>query len=127
MTKKEFAQIRQYLSKTQKEMAQLLGVSIRTIQSFEQGLRRIPVYTERQTLLLLSLKNSRSGKKRLCWVEKECPMKVRRGCPAWEFNAGNLCWFINGTLCEGKVQKSWRQKLEICKKCGVFHSLHSLN
>jgi hypothetical protein len=37
------------LGKTQKQMARLLGISIRTIQSYEQGLRKIPVHTERQS------------------------------------------------------------------------------
>ena len=61
MNKSELAKIRHLLGKTQKQMAQLLGISIRTIQSFEQGLRKIPVHTERQSLLLLSLKQSRTN------------------------------------------------------------------
>jgi DNA-binding XRE family transcriptional regulator len=125
MNQRDLAQIRHLLEKTQKQMAQLLGVSIRTIQSFEQGLRKIPVHTERQSLLLLALKQSRANGSRPCWVVKKCPMKTRKECPAWEFGAGHLCWFINGTICHGQPQKSWRRKMEICKTCEVLQSLYA--
>jgi DNA-binding XRE family transcriptional regulator len=125
MNKRELAQIRHLLGKTQKQMAQLLGVSIRTIQSFEQGLRKIPVHTERQSLLLLALKQSLTNGSRPCWLIKKCPMRTRKKCPAWEFGAGHLCWFINGTICQTQVQKSWRKKMEICKGCEVLQSLYA--
>ena len=38
MDKKEFSRIRQRLGKSQKEMAQLLAVSLKAIQSFEEAL-----------------------------------------------------------------------------------------
>ena len=57
MGKKEFSTARQYLGKTQNQMAQVLGVSLKAIQSFEQGWRNIPVHIERQVLFLLTLKN----------------------------------------------------------------------
>ncbi len=44
MEKKELAKIRNYLGKTQKQMAQLLGTSLKAIKSYEQGWRNIPVY-----------------------------------------------------------------------------------
>ncbi|MFH1488783.1 MAG: hypothetical protein ABII06_07765 [Pseudomonadota bacterium] len=42
MTKKEFSIIRGHLGKTQAQMAHLLGVSLKAIQSFEQGFRKVP-------------------------------------------------------------------------------------
>jgi DNA-binding XRE family transcriptional regulator len=51
MNKKEIALIRSQVGKTQKQMAQLLGISIKSLQSFEQGWRRVPVHIERQSLL----------------------------------------------------------------------------
>jgi len=48
--KGEFAGIRGYLGKTQKELAQTPRNSLKAIQSFEQGWRRIPVHVERQAL-----------------------------------------------------------------------------
>ncbi len=123
MNKKEFSQIRQHLGKTQNQMAQLLGISLKAAQSFEQGWRSIPVHTERQVLLLLALKRSRNKRKKTCWGIRKCPMEIKRNCTAWEFQAGHLCWFINGTICQGKAQESWQRKMEICRQCEVFRSM----
>ena len=123
MEKEEFSTIRRYLGKTQSQMAQLLGVSLKAIQSFEQGWRNIPVHTERQVLFLLVLKKSPHKKDRACWVVRKCPMETRRNCPAWEFQVGHLCWFINGTICQGQVQESWRKKMKICRQCKVFRTM----
>ena len=125
MNKKEFSQIRNQLGKTQMQMAQLLGVSLKAIQSFEQGWREIPVHAERQSLFLLALKGSRVNGNRSCWLIRECPVEIKQNCPAWEFSAGHLCWCINGTICQGRVQKSWRVKMEMCRKCKVFKSMFS--
>ena len=122
MNKGEFSRIRSFLGKTQAQMAQLLGVSLKAIQSFEQGWRKIPIHIERQSILLLTLKGACTTKNTPCWTIKECPMETRRNCPAWEFGGGQMCWLINGTVCQGKVQKSWSQKMRICRKCKVFQS-----
>ena len=123
MEKKEFSTARQYLGKTQRQMAQLLGVSLKAIQSFEQGWRNIPVYIERQFLFLLASKKSPPKKERHCWVIRKCPNETMQNCPAWEFKAGNLCWFINGTICQGRTQESWQKKMKICRQCKVFQTM----
>ena len=121
--KKEFSTARRYLGKTQRQMAQLLGVSFKAIQSFEQGWRNIPVHIERQVLFLLASKTSPDRKERPCWVVRKCPMEIRQNCPAWEFQVGNLCWFINGTICQGRVQENWQKKMKICRQCKVFRTM----
>ena len=123
MNKMQLSLIRRYFGKTQKQMAQLLGLSIKAIQSFEQGWRSVPVHIERQLLLLLSLKQSRAKSSRPCWLVKKCSMETRKACPAWEFNAGHLCWCINGTICQGSPQRSWVKKMQMCRKCEVFRSM----
>jgi DNA-binding XRE family transcriptional regulator len=127
MNKQELSLIRRYFGKTQKQMAQLLGLSIKAIQSFEQGWRSVPVHIERQLLLLLSLKQSRAKSRKPCWLVKNCPMETRKACPAWEFNAGHLCWCINGTICQGSPQRSWAKKMQMCRKCEVFRSMLPLD
>jgi len=92
MDSKEFLKIRHFLGKTQKQWADLLCVSTKAIQSYDQGWRPIPVHLERQTLL-------------------------------WELNLKNLCWFLTGTFCEGKIQKNWGEKIKMCKNCDVFKQL----
>jgi DNA-binding XRE family transcriptional regulator len=122
LEKTEFIQIRRYLGKTQKEMAQLLGISLKAVQSFEQGWRNIPVHVERQVLFLMGQKHTANRKLPVCWEDMDCPEELREKCPAWEFNTPTLCWFINGTVCGGKVHANWREKMKQCRKCKVFRS-----
>jgi len=123
MEKKEFSNMRRHLKKTQSQMAQLLGVSLKAIQSFEQGWRKIPTHIERQALFLLAVKKLPPKKAQACWETQKCPEQTKRNCPAWEFRAGHLCWFINGTICHGEIQESWRQKMKICRQCVVFQAM----
>ena len=123
MTSAEFSQCRKRMKKTQKEMGQLLGTSIKAIHSYEQGWRNIPPHVERQVFFLLSRVRNREKPKKPCWVVKKCPTQTRTSCPAWEFRSGDLCWFINGTVCQGKVQTTWRQKIKLCRSCDVFSQI----
>jgi len=118
--KGEFSKIRRKLGKTQSQMAQLLGTSLKAIQSFEQGWRKVPVHIERQVLFLLANSDALDKKKGLCWAVQNCSPETRRNCPAWEFKLGDLCWFINGTICHGEVQESWQKKIKMCRECKVF-------
>lgn len=122
MNKESFSKIRHRMGKTQKELAQLLGISLKAIQSFEQGWRKIPAHVERQALFLLTLRSGTRARISPCWKIRKCPSRTKKICPAWEFKVGHLCWFINGTICQGKPQKSWAQKMLLCKKCQVFAS-----
>ncbi len=120
MNNKEFRACRQRLGKTQKQLSELLGTSLKAIQSFEQGWRKVSVHIERQMFFLLAFHKGKSKGVRPCWEVQDCPAERRLGCPAWEFNAGHLCWFINGTLCEGKPRVSWSSKMSVCRRCRVF-------
>lgn len=51
MDKDELLRIRKILEKTQRQLAAILSISVRTIRSYEQGTRRIPAYIERQLFL----------------------------------------------------------------------------
>ncbi len=123
MGKKELSTIRQHLGETQSQMAQLLGVSLKAIQSFEQGWRSVPAHMERQTLFLMALKSSQGDKAGPCWEIKRCSKETRQECPVWELQAGHLCWFINGTICQGEVQESWYEKMKLCRRCAVYLNL----
>lgn len=117
-----FVQLRKKLGKTQKQMAELLGTSIKAVHSYEQGWRSIPPHVERQVFFLLSRnRKSRKGVKN-CWAIKNCPKERKKKCPAWEYRSGTLCWLINGTICEGVVHKNWQEKMEICRKCEMLKS-----
>ena len=123
MEKEEFIAARTKLDKTQKEMSQLLGVSVKAIYSYEQGWRSIPTHAERQVFFLLSRKRGTRDLPKPCWVIKKCVPKRRKQCPAYEYNAGRFCWLVNGTICECKAQKSWKEKMKICRECSVMKDL----
>jgi DNA-binding XRE family transcriptional regulator len=117
----EFRRLRKRLEKTQKQMANLLGVSLKAVHSYEQGWRVVPPAVERQLFFLVSRLNQPIGRKP-CWQANDCPPARKAGCPAGEFNSGELCWFVNGTICRGQVQESWEEKMKICRTCAVFLS-----
>jgi DNA-binding XRE family transcriptional regulator len=123
MSKDEFKKYRKKLDKTQKQMAELLGVSLKAVHSYEQGWRRIPVHVERQIYFLLSRLARKNKATHSCWIVKKCSREQKLSCPAWEFSTGDLCWFINGTVCEGRVQKNWKEKMKICRTCEVFANI----
>jgi DNA-binding XRE family transcriptional regulator len=121
MTKDEFYLARGKLGKTQKQLAELLGISVRTVHSYEQGWRNIPEHTERYLYFLII--NQRCRKKGIspCWERKDC--KDKEGCPAFEFESGHMCWYICGTLCDCTKDACHRTKMEICKRCEMFKNL----
>jgi len=123
MDNKEFSQIRRYLGKSQSQLARLLCVSPKAVQSFEQGWRNIPASAERQLLFLLSLKRYSDENTGPCWETRSCPAEWRENCTAWEFKAGYFCWFINGTFCQGEYQDNWEKKIKLCQQCEVFRSM----
>lgn len=119
----QFVRIRNHLGKSQVQIAQLLGISLRAVQSYEQGWRKVPSTIGRQMLFLLYKKIALKVEIAPCWQQKSCDLKTREKCPAWEFRAGQICWFINGTVCDGEVQENWNQKMRLCYQCEVFESL----
>lgn len=111
------------MGKTQSELARILCVSLKAVQSFEQGWRNIPIHIEKQMLLLLSLKKSSADTKtKTCWDVKNCPAEWRKSCIVFELEARHFCWFINGTFCQGKYHENWKKKSDLCRKCEVYLS-----
>ncbi len=125
MTKEEFHSFRKRLTKTQVELARLLGTSLKAVHSYEQGWRNVPAHVERQLYFLISRLRGDKDTRKPCWVVKKCPPERKKQCPAWEFKAGKLCWFINGTICDGIVQDNWEEKMNICRKCEVLSLLQN--
>ena len=119
----EFIKFRKKLDKTQQQISELLGVSIKAVHSYEQGWRNVPGHVERQLYFLLASLRQGSEAIRPCWVVKKCPPERKKNCPAWEFQAGQFCWFINGTICDCKARKTWKDKIKVCKQCEVMQEL----
>ena len=123
MDAQEFKNFRSNLQKTQEEMSRLMGLSVKAIRSYEQGWRAIPAHAERQLLFLAAKKAEITAPIKPCWVVNKCKDPQKSLCPAWEFRAGKLCWFINGTICSGTIHKDWNEKIEICKNCKAFPAI----
>lgn len=119
MTREEFSAARRLLNKTQKEMAGLLGMSLKAVHSYDQGWRSVPPHVERQVLFLVSKMGDNTATVD-CWNKKNCPEGRRKGCPAWELGAGKMCWFVNGTYCHGTAQGTWNEKMKICQACEIL-------
>lgn len=123
MESEEFKYFRQRLNRTQKQIAELLGTSLKAIHSYEQGWRNVPAHVERQMFFLVSRLAENRKSRKPCWQIKKCSSEQKKKCPAWEFKAGKMCWLINGTVCEGQVQKNWEEKMKICRSCEVLRSM----
>ena len=118
MEKYEFSHVRKSLGKTQKQLATLLGTSLKAIQSYEQGWRKVPAHVQKDLYFFLFNQRNRGYSRQPCWEQKGC--KDKEQCPAWEFKSGTMCWYINNTLCAGKKPASYEEKLLICKSCNIF-------
>ena len=121
LDKIEFAVSRKKLGKTQKQLAELLGMALKTVHSYEQGWRKIPAHIERQMFFLLCKQRSRHKTLTPCWEKKQCDQKLE--CPAWEFQSGHLCWFISGTKCEEIKGLTNEEKIKKCRECEILTSL----
>ncbi len=126
MTSKEFFTTRKILGRTQKQMAELLGTSVKTVSSYEQGFRNIPVYVERQIYFFISRMKDINLKLKACWEVKQCSSEAREKCPSREFDLGKMCWFISGTFCEKCRYESASEKLSVCRKCEAFRPIAEL-
>jgi len=116
--------IRSEMGLSQSELAGLVGIGSRAIQSYEQEWRQPSEMVERMLLLLLMAHRHGAELSRLrCWEQKECSPGVRERCIAYATRQGHLCWFLTGTICEGQRQKSWSDKLRLCLDCGFMQGL----
>jgi hypothetical protein len=53
-----------------------------------------------------------------CWEFMKCGRNLgkEQKCPAYP-HFGRVCWVVGGTYCEGRVQGTFAQKCEDCRKC----------
>lgn len=120
MKKEEFVKIRKKIGKTQKETAMLLGISHKTVESYEQGFRNIPVNVERIIYyLLFKLNMDKLDNRQLCWHVKDCPADIRKNCIAWVAQEGFFCWFLTGKTCIRERLLSGGTS-ENCFSCSFF-------
>jgi DNA-binding XRE family transcriptional regulator len=122
-----FARLRRALGKSQRELSELLGVSSKAVESYEQGWRRVPAHVERVLYyLLFKLGEDGPDKAEPCWKARKCPESRRKACVAYLAKEGSFCWFFTGRLCAaakaegGAPAKAARGGLGGCYACPVF-------
>jgi len=56
-----------------------------------------------------------------CWEYMQCGRDVNDElkCPAYPY-FGQVCWAVAGTLCAGKIQGTFAQKIDDCRKCRFY-------
>ena len=56
-----------------------------------------------------------------CWEYKKCG--TEKECPAYPLY-GRLCFSVKGTLCEGKIQGDYQEKIARCRQtCDFYKSV----
>ena len=119
----EFANTRKGLSKTRKQLSNLLGVSRKTIRSYEKGWKYVPAHVERR-LLTLTLPNERKkGYQKSNWQINGCSPEQRLSCPAWELRVGQASWLMNASMCHGNVREVLPEQMTSCRNCDMLQGL----
>ena len=118
--------VRAEFGMSQRGFADLIGVSVRTVQSCEQGWRNPSAAVERAALVLLLGRRHGAGVTRFrCWETLDCSDAERRACQVEETRQGHLCWLLTGNTCRGRRLRSWEEKKTTCFGCGFFNQLFS--
>ncbi len=116
--------VRRELGLSQAELADLIGVSQRTVQSCEQGWRKpSPAVEKAVLLLLLASRHGANLAMNVCWDVMDCSEDDRRGCLVYKSRQGHLCWLLTGNICQGKRLRSWEDKKATCMQCDFFQHL----
>ena len=115
--------IRRSLGMTQATVARTLGVSIRAIQSYEQGWRETPTSVTLQMLVLASAYRTPALGAKSCWEITGCSATQQSQCPCRHTN-GQLCWLVSGRMC-GASAGSEAASLQSCLDCLVVGRLLS--
>lgn len=55
-----------------------------------------------------------------CWEFKKCGKEKDESCPAVTKKLGKSCWMVAGTMCGGKPQGIFAEKVKTCSECDFF-------
>lgn len=125
MDRAGFARARLLLGKSQRELARLLGISPKAVESYEQGWRNVPSNVERMLYFLLFKLNEKSfAQESPCWSTKSCSNKSRKECLAYVTGEGHFCWFFTGGLCASAKASGIGERY--CYTCKVFSRINAL-
>jgi hypothetical protein len=106
--------VRTELGLSQTDLADLIGVSQRTVQSCEQGWRKPSPAAKR---------HGPDFSAYICWDTMECSDDERATCLVYQSRQGHLCWLLSGNICQGKRLRTWKEKKSMCMRCDFFQKL----
>ncbi len=116
--------VRKELGLSQVGFADLLGVSTRAVQSWDQGWRKPSLALQKSILLaLIAWRQGDNFGAQMCWDAKNCSQATRERCLAYRARQGHLCWFMTGNICEGRHVRKWSDKMAFCGECTFFQAL----
>lgn len=116
--------IREELKISQATLASYLGVSVRTVQSCEQGWRSPGEAVKKALLLLLITHRRREELTTLhCWEDMHCSNERRERCLIYQSRQGHLCWFLHSNQCSLQPDQDWKTRQEACRQCAFFQKL----
>ena len=69
--------------------------------------------------------NDEDSKNVPCWEFMQCGRDVNDEikCPSYP-NFGRVCWAVAGTLCAGKIQGTFAQKIDDCRNCKFYKTVN---
>jgi DNA-binding transcriptional regulator YiaG len=111
--------IRKKVGMTQSSLSQALGISIRAVQSYEQGWREVPTHILVQLLVLAAAYHTK-GDRKTCWEIRECPPELMKTCPCCKTD-GMLCWLVTGRKSAPCIEGSG--DLSACMECQVVKQI----
>lgn len=91
--------VRDILRMTQADIARTLRVSVRAVQSYEQGWRNLPDPLAMQLLTLLAVYKNHPENGQACWQQTNCSAEARHACPGFRLTNGRFCWLVAGDVC----------------------------
>jgi len=111
--------------KSQRKLVELLGLSLKAVESYEQGWRSVSSNVERMLYFLLFKLNQKAFEAEFpCWEATSCPEERRGHCVAYVAQEGYFCWFFTGGLCASA--KALGEGERHCYGCTVFIRRRSL-
>ena len=115
--------VRGKLGMSQSQLADVLGVSSRAVQSYEQGWRTPPRPVTSHLMTVLALYRDHPMQSPPCWNLTGCTAEKRRRCAACSVGRGRFCWLLSGRACGNRRTSGQAAGPQQCVGCIVMKNL----
>ena len=89
-------------------------------RDFRLPLGLAPGNVEKLTEIIERARKKGFQKSNRCWEYQQCPAERRGECPAFLNKEDQYCWVTQQTLCDGKIQGRYVDKIKHCEKCDFY-------